>query len=105
VWHNPQHGGASADRSPRRDDWNLEHITTHAVTPTEVAEVAAGKSVARETYKGRVQLIGPTLAGRMLAIIVGPVPTRPEIYYVFSARPASRKERRFFSEQGGALPT
>jgi len=55
----------------------------------------------RETYKHRQQLVGPTLTGRMLSIVVGPVPDRPDIYYVFSARPASRKERGSYEHTEG----
>jgi uncharacterized DUF497 family protein len=84
------------------DEWNRNHITKHAVRPEEAEEVIAGKPVARETYKQRVQFIGPTLAGRMLAIVVGPVPDRPGVFYVFSARPASRKERNAYAQAQGA---
>jgi uncharacterized DUF497 family protein len=76
------------------DDWNLDHIARHAVLPEEAEEVVAGTPVVRETYKQRLQLIGPTLAGRILSVVAGPVPNQPGVYYVFSARPASRKERR-----------
>jgi uncharacterized DUF497 family protein len=75
------------------DRWNQDHITKHAVLPEEAEEVVAGESVVRESYKRRFQVIGPTLSGRMLSIVVGPVPDQPDVWYVFSARPASRKER------------
>jgi uncharacterized DUF497 family protein len=68
-------------------------VTKHAVLPEEAEEVVAGESVVRESYKRRFQVIGPTLSGRMLSIVVGPVPDQPDVWYVFSARPASRKER------------
>lgn len=86
------------------DSWNRHHITKHRVFPEETEEVAAAEPVILATYKGRFQLIGPTLAGRMLTVIVGPVPHQPASYYVFSARPASRKERQYYEHQkGGAL--
>lgn len=75
------------------DDWNQDHIAKHAVLPEEAEEAVAGGPVVRETYKGRLQFVGPTLAGRLLSIVIGGVPNQPGIWYVFSARPASRKER------------
>ena len=87
------------------DAWNRDHIAKHQVLPEEAEEVAAVEPVVRATYKGRFQLIGPTLAGRMLTVIVGPVPTQVAVYYVFSARPASRPERRYYEEQKGGSIT
>jgi uncharacterized DUF497 family protein len=81
------------------DDWNRDHIAKHAVLPGEAEEVIAGRPMVRDTYKQRLLLIGPTLAGRILTVVAGPVPSQPGIYYVFSARPASRKERRAYEQQ------
>ena len=83
------------------DDWNRDHIAKHAVQPEEAEEVIAGLPRVNETYKQRLQLVGPTLAGRMLSIVVGAVPDRPGVYYVFSARPASRKERAMYEQMKG----
>ena len=80
------------------DVWNTEHIALHAVTRGEVEEAIAGDIVARATYKNRFLVLGPTRAGRMLAVVIGPVPGQPGAYYTFSARPASRSERRFYLE-------
>jgi uncharacterized DUF497 family protein len=81
------------------DEWNRNHIIKHNVTVVEVEEVIAGSWYSRETYKSRTLLIGFTASQRMLAIVVGPVPDDPGAYYVFSARPASRKERRQYEQQ------
>jgi uncharacterized DUF497 family protein len=83
------------------DDWNRDHIAKHAVQPEEEEEVIAGLPNVNETYKQRLQLVGPTIAGRMLAVVVGAVPDRPGNYYVFSARPASRKEREAYEQTKG----
>ena len=83
------------------DDWNQDHIAKHAVLPEEAEEVFAGAPVVHETYKQRLQVIGPTLARRMLSIVVGRVPAQPDSWYVFSARPASRKERAFYAQAKG----
>ena len=86
------------------DEWNLGHIRKHAVRPEEAEEVFGSRPVVRETYKQRLQLIGLTLSGRMLTVVIGPVPHQPGAYYVFSARPASRKERKLYDEhEGGSI--
>jgi uncharacterized DUF497 family protein len=87
------------------DDWNRAHIAKHDVLPEEAEEVVANVPVVRDTSKQRLLFIGPTLAGRMLAVVAGAVPHRPGIYYVFSARPASRQERRLYSQaRGSSIP-
>ena len=83
------------------DEGNRDHIAKPAVLPEEAEEVIAGLPRANETYKQRLQLVGPTLAGRMLSIVVGAVPDRPGVFYVFSARPASRKERGMYEQTKG----
>lgn len=75
------------------DDWNRSHIEKHNVTVEEAEEAVFSEAVVKPTYKDRFQVIGPTLAGRVLSVIVGEVPGSLGEYYVFSARPASRKER------------
>ena len=52
------------------DEWNRDHIAKHGVTPSEVEEV------------------------------VGAVPGKTGFYYPFSARSASRKERRYVLDLG-----
>ena len=83
------------------DDWNLEHIAKHAVLPEEAEEVVIGYATVQKTYKQRFQFVGPTVEGRMLSVIVGAVPDHIGGYYVFSARPASRKERREYKAAKG----
>lgn len=61
------------------DDWNRDHITKHRVSPEKAEEVVAAEPVVRATYKGRFQLIGPTLAGRMMTVIVGPAPNQAAV--------------------------
>jgi uncharacterized DUF497 family protein len=82
------------------DDWNREHIKKHAVSPEEVEEVLAGLPlVGRSKSKpDRIVVIGPTVAGRVLFIAMGPDPQEPGVWYPFSARPAHRVERRIYRE-------
>ena len=71
----------------------------------DIAAVVAGLPTVNETYKQRLQLVGPTVTRRMLSIVIGAVPDRPGTYYVFSARPASRKERGMYEQtKGGSFP-
>lgn len=85
------------------DDWNRNHIAKHAVTQDEVEEVIAGAAIYRASYKNRIAVTGPTQAGRMLTAIIGESPRQAHRYYVFSARPASRGERRDYEQQRGGL--
>ena len=79
------------------DIWNTEHIATHAVTRDDVKEAISGDTVTRATYKNRFLVLGPS-HGRLLAVVIGPVPGQPGAYYTFSARPASRSERRYYRD-------
>jgi uncharacterized protein len=81
------------------DDWNRDHIAKHGVSPEEAEQVVRGNPVVRKSYKERLVLIGPSHSGRMLAVIVGPTRSHPHVYYVVSARPADRKERRDYEQE------
>jgi len=83
------------------DDWNRDHLAKHAVLPEEAEEMVAGDPVVRQTSKDRLQFIGPTLTGRILSVVAGRVPNELGAYYVFSARPASRKERDMYRKLKG----
>jgi uncharacterized DUF497 family protein len=81
------------------DDWNREHIAKHAVTTDEVEEVVSGRAIFRASYKNRIAVTGPTQFGRMLTVVIGESPRQAHRYYVFSARPASRGERRDYDPE------
>jgi uncharacterized DUF497 family protein len=83
------------------DDWNREHIAKHGMSQRDVEALVAGDPAVRQPYKYRLQLIGPTRNGAIVAVVIGPVSNRPGWYDTFSARPASRSERRFYREQRG----
>ena len=82
------------------DDWNVAHIARHDVVPEEVEQVCHGHYIVREGYKGRIMLIGPTRAGRMLAVVLDP--EADDTYYVITARPAGRRERRVYQQETGS---
>lgn len=82
------------------DGWNVAHIARHDVTPIEVEDLCHGDPVGLQSYQGRLVLIGPTQAGRMLAAVLEPVGDAG-VFYPVTARPASRKERRYYRQQKG----
>lgn len=83
----------------------MAHIARHGVTPEAVEEVCAGEFVALQSCEQRLLLIGPTLAGRILAVVLEPglQPGDVGIWYPVTARPASRRERSFFQTQKGGV--
>ena len=80
------------------DPGNVAHIARHDVQRHEVEEVCHGSPVDLKSYKERIVLIGPTQAGRMLAVVLQSQAERG-MYYPVTARPASRRERRYYQEQ------
>ena len=82
------------------DSWNVAHIARHQVAPDEVEAVCHGHFIHRQSYQGRLLLIGPTGAGRMLAVVIAP--RGEDTYYVVTARPADRGERRQFEQEKGS---
>lgn len=85
------------------DPWNVAHIARHQVTPEEAEEVCHGPVWTSATYAGRLRVVGPTQAGRMITVILAPRDSG--IYYPVTARPASRKERKLYlEEKGGQTP-
>lgn len=81
------------------DDSNVAHIARHEVVPEEVEDVCHDAPIVSETYAGRLRVIGRTARGRILTVILAP--ESEGAYYVVTARPASRKERRLYQEQMG----
>lgn len=87
------------------DSWNVVHIARHKVTPEEVEQVCVGNPYQDYGHTERIRLIGPTSTGRMLSIVLAA--KGQNIYYPVTARPASRKERRYYEEiyknEGGGI--
>ena len=81
------------------DPWNVGHIARHGVSMREVEEACTGTFAARHSYAGRILLIGSTNDDRILAVVVEP--EGDGAYYVVTARPASRRERRRYQEHMG----
>jgi hypothetical protein len=83
------------------DAWNVAHIARHRVTPDEVEQVCHGQHWTSATYAGRLRVVGPTVAGRMVTVVLAP--RGQGVYYPVTARPASRKERRHYQQQKGGI--
>jgi uncharacterized DUF497 family protein len=81
------------------DNWNIAHIARHEVSREEVEQACQSDHVFFEGKQGRLILIGPTLSGRMLAVILEHEGN--DNYYVVTARSADRKERRLYEEEKG----
>lgn len=82
------------------DDWNIAHIARHDVTPEQVEAVCQGDVLALQSYAGRLIVLGRDTADDILAVVLSP--QREEgVYYVVTARPASKKERRYYRQQKG----
>lgn len=81
------------------DPWNIGHIQRHRVTPREVEEACHGDPLVQQSREGRLALVGPTGAGRMLTVILDLLIDGS--HYVVTARPASRKERALYSREKG----
>jgi uncharacterized DUF497 family protein len=79
------------------DEWSEAHIARHDVLPDEVEAACHSDPYTDEGKKGRIRLVGPTNAGRILAVILDPE-DEAGVYYPVTARPASRKERRLYQE-------
>lgn len=89
------------------DDWNVPHIARHDVTPDEVEAACQAQPVFfKQSYKGRMMILGMTPGGRLLAIVIGPVPNAPAgTFYPFTARTAHRSERREYKQLLGSQPS
>lgn len=72
------------------DDWNLEHIKKHKVSPSEVKEVAKNIIAHKRAKLGRYLIIG-RVGSRILSIIINR--RGVGIYYPVTARDAAKKER------------
>ena len=80
------------------DDWNIDHIAQHDVTPNKVEKALQDKDALFLNAKhGRVMILGKT-AQRMLAIVMNQQ-ENPEEFYIITARDMSKKERAYYRTQ------
>ena len=83
-------------------DWFLwnehksEHIARHGIHPDEVDEAIEGKYHTFTTHSGRYLLLGPSAAGRYLAVIFESLGDGKG--WVITARDMTRAERRRYGK-------
>jgi uncharacterized DUF497 family protein len=82
------------------DEWNKPHVEKHGYSLADAEFICHGEHVYyTASYKSRDVILGPAPDGRILAVILGRVPNKAkDVYYVFSLRPARRKERAFYEQ-------
>jgi uncharacterized DUF497 family protein len=76
--------------------WELEnifHIARHGITTDDVEEALNERTLNKKTYKGRILAIGITNQEKIIATVLEYV-TYKDAYYIVTARPASKKERK-----------
>ena len=76
---------------------NVARIARHGVTPDEVEDICRPDSVTSETDRGRMRVIG--LTGRKVLTAILAPQTVVGVYYVVTARTASREERQLYRRQ------
>lgn len=83
------------------DEHNERHIARHKVTPQEVEEVVwsdeAIFAVDDSHRRGRLHVYGPTIAGRLLLVVLDE-PTSAGDAYVVTARRLKPREQRDYIE-------
>lgn len=77
------------------DNWNKEHLKKHKVLIREVEQAFKAKQIVKESYKGRLIIIGRTKESRMLTVVLSL--ERQKNAYVVSARDSSKKERKIYN--------
>ncbi len=80
------------------DEFNIAHIAGHEVSLDEVEQVCHGDVLVQQGHSGRIVVIGPTSAGRMLEVVLDPEQERG-VYYVVTAHTASKKDRALYESE------
>lgn len=82
------------------DAWNISHIARHHVTQDEVEEICHSDALVEKGHTGRLLIIGLAKGNRIITVIIDPEPEK-EVYYVVTARPSSKRERKMYKDQKG----
>ena len=80
------------------DPENVAHIARYDVVPEEVEQACHGHPVTQAGKRDRLLVFGPTDAARMLTLVLDATEVSG-VYYVVTARPASRRERRIYANE------
>ena len=79
------------------DEWNIEHIAKHDVTPQEVEEACYNQPICRKTKDGLYLVYGQTDTGRYLFIVVRY--KYKGLIYVITARPMTENEQKYYRKE------
>lgn len=82
------------------DEWNVENIARHGVSPREAEDVCRGNSVVQKGHSGRLAVFGPTPEGKMITVVID-LEDKTGVYYPVTARSSSRKERAIYAGEKG----
>lgn len=80
----------------RWNDWNLDHIAEHGVTPEEAETVVSNsrRPYPRELGQGKFIVWGRGSGGRLLQVIF--IYDEDGTIYVIHSRPLDEREKRLF---------
>lgn len=81
------------------DPDRIDHIARHGVTVEEVDDVVFGRPLILRTREDRYLLIGQTVSGRYLTVVVAP--RGHSVYGLVTARDAEGLERRRYQDIRG----
>jgi hypothetical protein len=75
-------------------EWNLEHATKHGCTVEEIESVVrnARRGYPRKVDRGKWQVVGRGMAGRMIEVVY--VPDDDGVAFVIHAMPLTTRRRR-----------
>jgi uncharacterized DUF497 family protein len=79
------------------DDWNVEHIARHRVTPQEAEEVIDDDPLILKSEDGKYLAYGQSYAGRYLLVVFVWKPG--QIIRVISARDMTRAEKKRYRKR------
>lgn len=79
------------------NDWNIEHIDKHGVTPQETEEACYNQPVSRKAKQRLYILYGQTDAGRYLFIVFRYI--SGDIVYVITARTMTKNEQKYYRKR------
>lgn len=76
---------------------NVAHIAKRGIQPRDVEDVCQAAHIVRQGYDQRIMIIGPNRRYRMIAVVLDA--KGDGVYHPITARPASRRERKLYSEE------
>jgi uncharacterized DUF497 family protein len=79
------------------DDWNIEHINRHSITPQEAEEACYNQPIIRKFKQGLYWVYGQTDAGRYLFIVIRY--KSKGVVYVITARAMKESEQRYYRKR------